>query len=215
MSRTNVVGGIGGIAFAVLTFVAFLLAAPPGGTYKESDVADYVEKGHRGAVFVSFYLLLLGVLGLICLLAHLRQRLGADDRGLRTIFWGTGLAGAASFAIGWAVVVTVPLAMAFGGSDVSVEPTVTYTIAEAGWGILIGVGGILLGFCLIALMLGSGTMLPAWLRSATLIGGVAGLASLAFFPFFLIFIWGLVVGVWLLAAGRVAPPSSAEQPPGT
>lgn len=72
--RGSIVAGVGGISFAVLTFAAQFVGKPPGGTYHASDVADYLAKGHRPSVYVSEYLVLLGVLGLICLLANLRDR---------------------------------------------------------------------------------------------------------------------------------------------
>jgi hypothetical protein len=122
--RSNVVGGVGGIAFAVLSAVAVLVAAPLGGTYKVSDATDYLAKGHRPAVFVSAYLFMLGVLGLICLLVRLRQ---ADLPGCR-IVWGTGLAAAAAFAAGWGLVVSVPLALAYGGKSLSISPNVAYML---------------------------------------------------------------------------------------
>lgn len=206
MTRSTIAGA-GGIAFGVLMFVAFLVASPPGGTYSESDVADYVASGHRTAVIISIYLVLLAAVGLVCLLARLREA-AAGDLALGPIFWGTGLAAAASLAIGWVVVAAVPVAMAFGGSDVTIEPTVAYTITEAGWGITLGAGGILLGLALIVLVLGSRATLPAWLRWTTLVAGIAGVASIAYFPYFLLLVWGLVAGVWLLAAER-APRASA------
>ena len=41
------IGGIGGIAFGVLTFAALVIASPPGGSYTESSVTDFVARGHR------------------------------------------------------------------------------------------------------------------------------------------------------------------------
>jgi len=44
--------------------------------------------------------------------------------------------------------------------------------------------------------------LPVWLTVATGVGGVAGVSAVAWFPFFLLLIWSLVVGVWLVAGAR-------------
>jgi hypothetical protein len=68
--------------------------------------------------------------------------------------------------------------------------------------ILYGAAGMLLGAALIALALGARATLPSWLRWVTLIVGVLGLASPAFFPWFLLLIWSLVMGGWLLVAGQ-------------
>jgi hypothetical protein len=53
---------------------------------------------------------------------------------------------------------------------------------------------------------------PSWVRWATLIAGIAGLAALAWFPFFLVYLWAIVLGVWLLvspARYRVLEPATA------
>ena len=205
MRDNGVLAGLGGIAFGVLTFVAILVAAPPGGTYDANNVADYLAKGHRTAVFVSIYLMLIGLLGLVLLLTRLRDSTAGM---LGSVFWGAGVAAAAGFAVGWSVIVAPPLAVAFGGnSKVSIDPVVAYTLAETGWIILIGAGGILLGFALVALMAASAAALPAWFRWFTLLAGVAGVAAVAFFPFFVVLLWSLVAGIWLLLSGRSAEPA--------
>jgi hypothetical protein len=213
--RATVLAGVGGIAFSVLTVVAIVVSGAPGGKFKTSDVTDYLAKGHRAPAIIAAYLGLLGVLGLICLLSRLREAIGAapDNQHAARIFWGTGLAAAASFAVGWGVAGGQVIAHAEGGSGVVIAPAVTYLISEVGVVFVFGSGATLLGFALIALMLGSRVTLPAWLRWLTLIAGVAGIASLAFFPFFILMIWGIVIGVWLLAAGRGSDPSAmAGQP---
>jgi len=215
--RGSIVAGVGGIAFAVLTFVAQFVGKPPGGNYKASDVADYLAKGHRPSVYVSEYLVLLGVLGLICLLAHLRDRVRLEGEAFRleSIFWGSGLAAAACIAAGWSILVAPSLANAFGGSNVSFDPRVTYDIVLAGAIVMIGAGGFLLAVAMIALALGARATLPAWLRWLTLIAGVIALASLAYLPFFVTFIWALVIGVWLVATARVRPGVAAPSKPMT
>src|SRR5439155_23879293 len=121
-------------------------------------VADYLAKGHRVAVIVGMYLGLLAVLGLICLLAHLRDAVNVAPGNERaaTIFWGTGLAAGASFAVGWGLVGGQVFAHLEGGSGVAIPPAVTYLISEVGVIFIFGSGAALLGFALIALMLGSG-----------------------------------------------------------
>jgi hypothetical protein len=200
MTGSRTLAGLGSIAFGVLMFVAILVASPPGGTYSAKDAADYIAKGHRAAVIISLYLLMLALLGLVLALAYLRQFV--SDRNLGSVFWGTGIAAAASFAVAWCVIISVPLAIAFGGSAVTIAPEGVYTFSEVGWAILIGAGAFLLGISLVTLMLGSRGTLPAWVRWTTLVAGLGGIAGLAYFPFFLILIWGLVAGIWLLATGR-------------
>jgi hypothetical protein len=103
MRSRSALAGVGSIAFSVLTIVGLALANPPGGTYKASDAAKYVAKGHHVAVFASVYVLLLAVLGLLLLLAYLRDLLSAAPDGERVarIFWAMGIGAATSFAVGW------------------------------------------------------------------------------------------------------------------
>jgi hypothetical protein len=213
MKRGSAVfAGAGALAFAVLTFAAFLISSTPGGSYSPRDVSDFVAKGHRPAVFISLYLVLFGVLGLISLLARLRQLMGGESHA-RAVFWASGLVAAATFAAGWAVASVVPIAMAYGGRGVVVAPPVVYVVVEAGWILLVGAGGVFLALSLIVFALGSRAAVPAWFRWVTLGAGVIGLASAAWFPFFVLLIWALVAGVWMLVADRPAlqpAPSAAS-----
>ena len=195
----------GGIAFSVLTLVAVTVANSPGGNYSASQIADYLARGHRVAVIVVFHLALLGLLGLIAVLAHFRSLL--PDRRSATIVWGTGVAAAACFAIGWGIVGGQVIAHLEGGNAIGVSPAVTYLISEIGVVFIFGCGAILLGLALIVLMLNSSTVLPGWLRSLTLVCGIAGVAGLAFFTFFVLMLWGIAIGAWLIAAGRRSAPT--------
>jgi hypothetical protein len=204
MRSRSALAGVGSIAFSVLTVVGLALANPPGGTYKASDAAKYVAKGHHVAVFASVYVLLLAVLGLLLLLAYLRDLLSAapDGERLARIFWAMGIGAATSFAIGWAIVLGNAIAHAFGGSGVVVDPAVTYLASELGFSVVFGPAAILLGFALIAFVIGGRALVPAWLRWSTLVAGVAGVVSLAFFPAALVLLWGIVMGIWLLVPSR-------------
>jgi hypothetical protein len=157
-------------------------------------------------VIIVFHLALLGLLGLIVLLAQLREAIGAapENRRAAGIIWGAGLAAAASFAIGWGIIGGQVIAHLEGGRQISLSPAVTYLISEIGVVMIFGCGAILLGFALIVLMLTSRAILPAWLRWLTLVCGLAGIAGLAFFTFFILMLWGIAIGVWLLGAGRPA-----------
>jgi hypothetical protein len=215
MRSRPVLAGIGSIAFSVLTIVGLAVANPPGGTYSAADAAKYVSKGHHAAVFVSVYLFLLAVLGLLLVLAYLRDLISATPEGVRIarLFWATGLAAATSFAIGWVLALADPIAHAFGGSGVVIPPTVTYLALELGFAVVFGPAAILLGFALITLMVGSRMTFPGWLRWATLVAGLAGVASLAFFPSVLLIAWGILMGIWLLATSRRPGAASARVEP--
>jgi hypothetical protein len=211
MRRTSLIPGVGGIAFGVAMFLAMVVANPPGGDYEASDVAKYLDDGHRTAVVISLYLTFIAVAGLICLLSGLHDAVAAGQGWAARVFWGSGLAAAAAFAVGWAILVTPPASLALGGGEAA-GPRVTYLVTQAGFVVTLGAGGLLLGFALVVLMVASIGLLPTWLRWATLIAGMLGLASVAYLPFFVLLLWGVVVGVWLLASSRATAAGGVARP---
>jgi hypothetical protein len=206
MKSTSIAAALGALAFGILTFVAFMLANPPGGGYSAHDAANYVTSGHRPVVFVSMYLILVTGIGLLLLLARLREAiLGGRSR----VFWGLGVAAVSAWIVGYALVVATPASYAFGGaSNLHLTNDVIYVLSESGWAIMYGAGGTLLGCALLTFALGPVTA-PAWVRWSTLVAGIAAIAGIAWFPFFLVYIWAIVLGLWLLVAdrGRAAAPA--------
>ena len=202
MTRANsAVAGVGAIGFAVLTFAAIFFVNWPGGGYSESIAKSYVAPGNLPVALIGTLIGLIGVVGLIGLLAYLRQAAEESSPAISLvpqIVWGVGLVGAASFAVGWGLVSAQPLAHVESGVDLGVAPTLTYMISEATSAIIFGPAPMLVGLALIVLTVGSGKVLPPWLRWLTLVAGVVGLTSLAFFTFFLFLVWSIVIGVWLL-----------------
>jgi hypothetical protein len=213
MKRAGLIPGLGGIAFGVLMVASLILADPPGGNYSANDIAGFVARGHRVAVFASIYIFQLGVLGLILLLTRLRGSITRGNGAFASVFWGSGLAGAACYAVGWSIAMTPALARAFGGaSQVFFDPRVTYGIVVGGAVVMIGPGVFLLAVAMFSLGLGSRGTLPTWLRWATLGAAVIALFSLAYFPYFITFIWAIVTGVWMLTTGgpRETPVERAQ-----
>jgi hypothetical protein len=207
----STLAGLGAIGFSVFTSIAVSVGGAPGGNYIESDVANYVAIGHLPTVIVTGYLALFGVLGLICVFAYLREVVsaGAAHKLATNIFWGAGLTAAAAMAVGWGLVTGIAVAAAEGGSSnpgntvaASVSHSETYALSDTSINVLYGSGGFMLGFALIALMVASRGTLPDWLRWLTLILGVLAIGAPAYFPSFAIPIWGVVIGGWLIAAGR-------------
>jgi hypothetical protein len=210
MQRRSLVAGLGAIAFGVLPIVAFMVANPPGGDYKASDIASFIGKDHRPAVFVSVYIVLLSAVGLLVLLARLRESIVGESRP--AVFWGFGIGAVAAWLAGYALVITPSLALAFSGGHLdTLSAPIAYTISEAGWAVMFGGAGLLLGCALLTFAIGTVTV-PAWMRWATLVAGIAGLAALAWFPFFLVYLWAIVIGVGLIVLERRRAPQPAAAP---
>ena len=209
MNQTRL-AGIGGLAFGILAFVALIIASPPGGDYKASDVTSFLAKGHRPAVFVSVYVMLLAVAGLVLLLARLRTTIEGSPGSL---FWAFSVASATAWFAGYLLVGAPATALAFSGGKLgtnSISPQVAYVLTESGWAVMYGAGGILLGAALVTLVVGR-VRLPAWVRWSTAVAGVAALAAIAWFPFFLVYLWAIVLGLWTLVAAPPEAPRTAVQ----
>ena len=207
MKRDRRLAGIGGIVFAVLFVSGMIFGNGPGGNYHARDVADFVAKGHRSSVVASGVLVALAVVGLLLVTAYMCETYFSKGRDGR-IAWGTSLLAAASFLIGIAVLLT-PSTSLFVGGGPAIDPAVSYTIMQAGYGIMFFSGGIMLGVSLLTLALG-GHAAPTWVRAFSGLVGLLALFSLAFFPFFGVLIWGLVIGIWLLASSPLDKTTAVQ-----
>jgi len=206
MGNDRRLAGIGSLVFTVLLVAAAIAANAPGGNYHANDVADFVAKGHRSSVMISLFLVAAAIAGLLVVMAYLCETSFGKGRSGR-IAWGTSLFAAGSFLVGWAILITPSMSVALGGGP-SIDPAVSYTIMQAGWAVFLVVSGMMLGISFLTLAI-AGTAAPTWMRAFTGIVGLLALASIAFFPFWAVFLWGLVIGIWLLVSSpRQAPPAT-------
>ena len=209
MNKQAVLAGAGALAFGVLAFVAMMVSNAPGGDYKASDITAYLARGHRPAVFISAYLMLIAVAGILLLLARLRILIAGEGRA--SIFWGFGVAATGAWIVGYTLTISPVLALAYSGGHLkTLSPTLVYSLAEAGWAIAYGAGGLLLGCALLTFVLGP-VAVPSWARWFTAVAAVAALAALAWFPFFLVYIWAIVIGLRTLVADRTGEPVRTPQ----
>ena len=200
--------GAGGIAFALCLVVGFTFFGPRGGLYEASAVANFVGQT-PSSVAASLYLFAIAALGLVVLMGYLSETYLSSRRHER-LAWGTSLLAATTFLIGWGVYFAPSVALASGGPGI--DPAISYTFTSAGMVVLFGVGGLLLGTALLTLAIAARES-PMWVRGFNGLVGLAAVASLAFIvmsrwspnqwlpvPFYLVALWGLVVGVWLVVS---------------
>jgi hypothetical protein len=101
---------------------------------------------------------------------------------------------------GIALTAAVPIAIGYGGNGVTIAPAVTFVLSESGWVIMTG-GCVLLGAgC--SPFVASAVAIPAWMRWATAVAGLAAIAAAAWFPLSLVILWSVAVGIWLLVRGN-------------
>jgi hypothetical protein len=207
MTRSaTVAAGVGSIAFGAFTLVALILGGPMGGTYAAADSVFYISSGHLAIAVTMALCGLLGVAGLVCLAAYIRQRAESEASGSiwPQTLWGLMLGAAICFAVSWGIFVSQPVGNNEAGTNLHIPPTITYAIGITGTEVLFESAATLLGFALILIAIVNLARLPAWLRWSTLIVGVLGITALAFFTFFPLLLWGIVMGVWLIGGNRQA-----------
>lgn len=220
MTRDRRVAGVGGIAFAVSLVAGFSLFGPNGGHYAATAIAAFVGQSATSFI-VAVYLFVASAIGLIALMAYLCQTsFGADRRD--RIAWGASLLAVATFLVGWGLYVAPSTSVMAGGP--AIDPAISHTFISAGFVLLFGVGGIMLGIALVTVAVG-GRATPMWFRSISGLTGLFALLSWAFVlatrwspnqwlpvPFYLVVLWGFVTGVWLLASAPTADAPATVEP---
>jgi hypothetical protein len=211
VSQARRIAGIGAVVFVVALLVGFTLYGPKSGAYSPAETAAFVDQGSTGLI-LSIYLFALSIIGLIVLMAYLSAHSCGGGRRDR-IVWGTSIAAAASFLIGWGLYLVPSSAHVAGGPPI--DPAVSYAFISGGFVVLFGVGDLLLGIALLTLAI-RGLVLPAWVRAFTALTGLSALSAWGILlatgwspnqwlapPFYLVILWGLAIGVWLMisAAG--------------
>jgi len=205
-SGRHLAGG-GGIVFAASLTVGFTLFGPKGGRYSADEVAAFV--GQTGtSLIASVYLVAASLIGLIVLMAYLSETMGAGT--YRQISWAASVLAAGSFLIGWCLYLTPSTAVLAGGP--APDAALSHAIITAGFVLVFGASGILLGIALITFAIGGGVT-AAWARAFSGLAGLAAFLSWAFIlalrwspnqwlpaPFYVVVLWGLVMGVWLIVS---------------
>ncbi|MGZ4597121.1 MAG: hypothetical protein ACXV2H_05815 [Actinomycetes bacterium] len=206
MTDSRRLAGFGLLTFALGTFTALTLANAPGGDYEAAQVADYVSSGRRVTELATGYLGLLAALGLAVFVTRVRPMVeSASSRAIGDLFGTLGVGAATVAAVGWTVTAGIPVAFAEGGDRIVVAAPTVYVLSEIGVLLNLATPAILMGVAIIVLAVRAGALVPSWLRVATVVAGVCGVAAPFFFPYFVFLLWAVVTGVWCVAGGRTAP----------
>jgi hypothetical protein len=210
MNTSRRTAGLGLLAFAIGTPVAFLSVGAPGGNYVDSTVTNYISSGHLAVAIGMAFLGAFATLGLLPFASRMRSELrsGGD------IFWGLVVAAVAASVIGWFLVAGVPVVYAEGGTALTGLPHgVAFALGTLSMQMAATAGTFLVGAAL--LVLAARAPLPGAIRVITIVGGVAGLLAGFFFPVFLFWLAAIVLGGWTLASGtrETAAPIQAQHQP--
>lgn len=206
VSQARRFAGSGAVVFVVALVAGFTLYGPKSGAYSAAETSAFVGQSSTGLI-VSIYLFAVAIIGLIVLMAYLSAHSCGGDRQDR-IVWGTSLAAAVSFLIGWGLYLVPSTALNAGGPPI--DPAISYAFISGGFVVLFGVGDLLLGIALLTLAI-RGLVLPTWVRAFTALTGLSALSAWGILlatgwspnqwlppPFYLVILWGLTIGVWLM-----------------
>lgn len=206
MGRDRRVAGVGGLVFAVALVVGFTFFGPRGGSYTASSMSNFIGQSSTNMI-ISIYLFGASIIGLLVLMAYLTETFMSGGSHIR-LTWGASTLAAGSFLVGWSLYFAPVTSIISGGA--AIDPSIAYTFINAGFVVLFGAGGMFLAMALITLAIW-GSSAPMWVRAVNGLAGLSAFLSWAFLlaskwsasqwlpiPFYVVLLWGLVIGGWLL-----------------
>jgi hypothetical protein len=197
---------LGGVLYVVLFVIGTILqfsGAPNGDAAPSKVIAWYSDSGHRDRLHVGWVLIGLGLFSFLWFLAALRQAL------IRLV--GEGFLPTLA-TVGGAVYATLALAAAAVSDGIRtmnddtynhrVFPELVHAANDAAY-VLHSTGGAGIGAMMIAASLAvvRTRALPVWVGWIGVVAGIIALASIAFFPWFVIALWLLAASIILFVAG--------------
>ena len=197
---------LGGVLYVVLFVIGTILqfSGAPNGDAAPSKVIDwYSDSGHRDRLHVGWVLIGLGLFAFLWFLSALRQAL------IRLV--GEGFLPTLA-TVGGAVYATLALAAASVSDGIrtmnddtyrhQVYPPLVHAANDAAY-VLHSAGGAGIGAMMIAASLAvvRTRALPVAVGWIGVVAGIVALASILFFPWFVIALWLLVASAVLFVAG--------------
>jgi hypothetical protein len=201
--------GIALLVFTLGTFAALTVAPPPAGNYSLSQIHSYLEPSARVTIIAGAVIGVLAAIALLFYVSALRTDV-PPGRG-RDLLWGSGIAAAATAAVGWMIDAAIPIAYAQGGGHVTLTASVVYTFGVVSAGMVYGPAMLFTGVAVVIAAHQLRTA-PRWWRVLSYIGGACAILSSAYFPYYLFVAYGVVVGAWGLLAKGGAVTVPQRQP---
>jgi hypothetical protein len=173
---------------------AIVLIVPGGGTVAEDDfLSFYVRDRSFATIFLLLLAMLAGSWALVWFFSEVRARLG--DSVLARTAWGASIAGATALAIG-AALLFAPSGVQMNGEADFVGVPVAHTFAQAGLGVMLGVGmySLAVAIALFSVAFQRAHLVPNWLAVGGLVIAVLLLGSYIWAPGYLLPVWIVLIG---------------------
>jgi hypothetical protein len=209
---------LGGVAYVVLFVIGVILLfgnSPDSSSAPAKIIAYYSKSGHRDRINFGWILVGLAIFCFIWFLSALRQtvrRLEGDD-GFLTGLTAIGGAVYAVLALAGVAVETGIRTMSDDTYHHTVYPGLIHAADDVGW-VLHASGGAGMSAMIIAASLAGlrAGAIPRWAGWIGVAAGILGLGLIAFFPWFVVALWILVVSIGMFIRGgrdkAVAPAVS-------
>jgi hypothetical protein len=211
LERWAALGGVLYVVFFVVGTILLVGDEPNGDASPGEVVRWYSDSGHRDRVTLGWALVGLGLFFFLWFLVALRQALIrlVGEGFLPTLATVGGAVYAALALAGIAVHMAIKT-MSDDTFQHQVYPPLIHAANDAGY-VLHSTGGVGIGTLMIAgsLAVVQTRVLPVWLGWVGVAAGIIALASIVFFPWFLIALWLLAASAILFAAGSPARGTAA------
>jgi hypothetical protein len=216
-SRAGLVrwAALGGAAYVVLFVVGVVLlfgGEPDSAAAPAKIISYYSDSGHRTHMNIGWMLASLGVFAFLWFLSALRgvvRGLEGEDGFLTSLTTIGGAIYAALTLAGLAVNAGIRT-MSDDTYRHTVYPGLIHAADDAGWVLhassAAGAAAMILAATIAAMRAGAVTRWVGWL---SVVAGILTLGLIAFFPWFVLALWILVVSVAMFVRGGRATPSPA------
>jgi hypothetical protein len=204
-----------GVAYVVLFVIGVILFygdSPDSGSAPAKIVAYYSDSGHRTRINIGWLVAGLGLFSFLWFVGALRQtirRLEGDD-GLLTSLTTIGGVVYAALALAGLAVNTAIRTMSDDTYHHQVFPGLIHAADDAAW-VLHASGGAGAATMIIAASVAAmrARAVPTWAGWLGVVAGILSLALIAFFPWFVLAIWVLVVSIGMFVRAGSARAAAA------
>jgi hypothetical protein len=204
---------LGGVLYVVLFVIGTILhfsGSPAGDSAPSKVIAWYSDSGHRHRIDIGWALIGLGLFFFLWFLAALRQALiRLVGEGFLPTLATVGGAVYAALALAAVAVSEGIRTMSNDTYRDQVYPPLIHAANDASY-VLHSTGGVGMGAMMIAASLAvvRTRALPVAVGWIGVVAGIIALASILFFPWFVIALWLLAASIILFRAGSPGPASA-------
>jgi len=207
------VTGIAGLIFVIFTAIGITIAFDqPDTDAPDQKWLDYArDDSNLFRNIAGGYLIVIAAIAFIVFLIGMYQLLNRlnEGGGWALVMVGSGVAWAASLAIGAILIDTIPGAIEFGSAPEPTAETARW-MGQVGFGVMLAAGGLFAAFttAVTSGLILKTKALPGWLGYFGFLAAIAMCAAAVFVPMIIYGLWMLALGVVLVLRGDQVPAAA-------